>query len=1165
VKAPARFVSTVNRLGFGFGEVVRAAATSAPSHPEGTRAPSIFRRGGLAALLALAVFAALAPAAPAALAPGYGPIGSFDPGTIGYLGPGHIAVDDVTGNILLADSANSAVDVLAPDLSPGGTASTLTQFAVTHPLGLAVDQSTHAVYVSQGSMFDGETIPGNKIERFVSDGAPVPTYMLDPTFTAIGLDNSLSDDLSPLAVDPATHDLLVGERDHVSRYSSTGVLLGTVDGSTSLAGKFRHILDLAAGPDGLYVVDYKGPPGSPSAGDGTTRIVQFDPAGTYLRTLNATDTPTAAAIDPTLDRLIAGGRTGVNQGGAQLSVFDGPDVGGVANAAAAGSYLTGIAVDGGGTGRAYVAVSGSDTGVHVFIPAPGARADSLTSGASRSATFTGLVNPEGKETTAKFEYCGQREPCATDAALPWTQVPLSAPLTDPPGQLGAGSADIPVQAEVTGLVPHTAYRVRIAAEDTQASDFSPDATVTTADEAPISATGPATAITAGGSTLTGSVTPLGVQSTYYFEYGTTASYGARTSEGVLGNGFDPRPVSRVITGLQPGTTYHYRVVGVSAAGVSPGEDRSFTTEQIDGGVSRAYEMVSPVDKQGVPVDTGFGGVRVSDDGNSLMYGTAKTGFPDAEAVTFVPRVLSSRSATGWATTSLDQPVDNLGAGGELFFSTLSVSADVRKALIFSRKKLTPDAVEGGANLYIRNLDASLPSAAFTLVASDPRLAALVGATGSFHMVGTSDDLTVTAFSDGLHVYEAVLGVGIRLASVMPDGTPAVLPSLDPANLLTDPHQISTDGSRVYLNIGNGGSPLYLREDGSKTIPISVSHRPGAPTTPVIGAFLGASPDGRYVEFVTTGGQEGLTPEAPDAGDNAYVYDVETDSLTYLASDVSANYSSVPRPALGALFYQATSGAGLFYAHDGTTTKVAEPNGPATVVRASDNGAYLAFINNAKLTSYDNGGLNEVYLYDTQTGDLSCPSCRPDGGPTAGQVQMGTDNINNSILARYKPRAILDDGRVFFDTIDPLVGADVNGTRDVYSYRAGAGATLISRGKLPTSSQFAEVTPDGSDVFFTTDDRLVAQDEDTTTDMYDARIGGGIASQNSVPRSECVGEDCRGTVAPSPTAPSAGTEAAGPGNRSVHHKKKTKKHHKKHHSKKSGKKHQRVGRNHGGSK
>ncbi len=56
------------------------------------------------------------------------------------------------------------------------------------------------------------------------------------------------------------------------------------------------------------------------------------------------------------------------------------------------------------------------------------------------------------------------------------------------------------------------------------------------------------------------------------------------------------------------------------------------------------------------------------------------------------------------------------------------------------------------------------------------------------------------------------------------------------------------------------------------------------------------------------------------------------------------------------------------------------------------------------------------------------------------------------------------------------------------------------------SQFAEATPDGHDVFFSTVHRLSPSDIDNNTDIYDARIDGGFSA--STASTQCSGEECR---------------------------------------------------------
>lgn len=75
-------------------------------------------------------------------------------------------------------------------------------------------------------------------------------------------------------------------------------------------------------------------------------------------------------------------------------------------------------------------------------------------------------------------------------------------------------------------------------------------------------------------TLTGSVTPNGAATTYFFQYGPTKLYGAQTTEtAVIKKG----AVSAPVAALAPATTYHYRIVARNAHGMTLGGDRTFKT------------------------------------------------------------------------------------------------------------------------------------------------------------------------------------------------------------------------------------------------------------------------------------------------------------------------------------------------------------------------------------------------------------------------------------------------------------------------------------------------------------------------------------------------------------------------------------------------------------
>jgi hypothetical protein len=88
---------------------------------------------------------------------------------------------------------------------------------------------------------------------------------------------------------------------------------------------------------------------------------------------------------------------------------------------------------------------------------------------------------------------------------------------------------------------------------------------------------PATAIASLSATLNGTINPAGGTNTVWFQWGATTSYGNTTPTINPGTGATNVPVSGVISGLSPGTTYHFRLAGTNTAGTNFGLDQAFTT------------------------------------------------------------------------------------------------------------------------------------------------------------------------------------------------------------------------------------------------------------------------------------------------------------------------------------------------------------------------------------------------------------------------------------------------------------------------------------------------------------------------------------------------------------------------------------------------------------
>jgi hypothetical protein len=134
--------------------------------------------------------------------------------------------------------------------------------------------------------------------------------------------------------------------------------------------------------------------------------------------------------------------------------------------------------------------------------------------------------------------------------------------------------------------------------------------------------------------LNASINPEGPQATkYHFEYGETEAYGQSTAETALTPGFEDQPASATVSGLQPSTTYHFRVVATNALSQTTlGPDQTFTTAPP---VSIESESASQVSASSAKLSTELNAHGLPSEfrfeyGTSTAYGQSAP-VPDAEA------------------------------------------------------------------------------------------------------------------------------------------------------------------------------------------------------------------------------------------------------------------------------------------------------------------------------------------------------------------------------------------------------------------------------------------------------------------------------------------------------------------------------------------------------
>jgi phosphodiesterase/alkaline phosphatase D-like protein len=525
-----------------------------------------FALAGLALLAGLAHVLVALPSASAAT--GHRFLGSISEAPIGtpLQEPGPVAMDRADGDLFVGDLGARTVDVFSDS---GAFLGQLGE--EIEPAAIAVDEADGDVYVATGderavlvfkpngsggyqllSEWTGAEMPGKEF------GEPVGVAVDDSASSSAG-------DVYVVAPEgPNGEEGVVDVLEPHgpgSEEASEGELVRTLQGA-----KLQEPNGVAVDPRNgrVYVAD-----------SSQGRVYEYGASGSFEGKLKGTGSPqgsfegeegetgnvTALAVDPTSGDLLvleAERRVVVefNASGEWQGWITGTPTGPFAEP-------SGLA--GGTAGEVFVA----DAGLHVvdrFGP-PVVVPDVKTAAASKltrtGASLNGIVDGGGKAATYRFEW-------GTSEAL-GSSTPAQA----------SGGVEEKASASLSNLHAGTTYFFRVSAENENGGNVGAVREFTTPPAVEGVGTGAVEGLQPTEATLTGTLTPGGVEAHYYFEWGTTSSYGRYSPAlppGVdAGAGETPVTAQAPLSGLAPNTTYHYRLVAVNEFGVTAGADAKFTT------------------------------------------------------------------------------------------------------------------------------------------------------------------------------------------------------------------------------------------------------------------------------------------------------------------------------------------------------------------------------------------------------------------------------------------------------------------------------------------------------------------------------------------------------------------------------------------------------------
>jgi NHL repeat len=608
--------------------------------------------------------------------------------------------------------------------------------------------------------------------------------------------------------------------------------------------------------------------------------------------------------------------------------------------------------------------------------------------------------------------------------------------------------------------------------------------------------------------------------------------------------FEFHPVAIELSGLGPGTTYHYRFLASNDSGEGEGEGGIFTTQTagpfslLD---SRQWQLVSPPDKLGAPIlpITETGVVQAAADGTAITYLTSTPTEAQPQGYSNQQQVLSRRSASAWASTDIGIPhsgATGLGGGPEYRLFDPELTLSVLQPFGQFIPQLSAEASESTS--YLHPLSESCGSSCFRpLVTGKPGFANVPEGTQF------GEEERCTPSGNGRSIEAAcgprLLGASEDLAHIVLSSNAELIPGtghgqlyewnageLSPVSVLPGPGKepapssglglqnqaarraISADGRRVIWATAGTEPALYLR-DTSRNETLQLDAAACAACESGGGNFQIANADGSRIFFTDQKRlSEGSGADAFHKEADLYECKVPPGELACELTDLTPPQAGEGADVQGSVLGASEDGSYVYFVangvlseasnnrrespvagkpnlyldHDGTTSFI-------TTLSGGDEHDWEVTLAHQPTRVSSNGQFLELMSEAQPTGydnrDLAT------GRPVA-EVYLFDAGTGRLSCASCDPSGARPVG-VEYRKLEPNNGGLVGGSRGIWPEAALIGANVPGWTAINTTP-FARYQPrylsDSGRLYFNTINPLAPQDSNGNQDVYEYEPPGG---------------------------------------------------------------------------